>query len=151
MEDGATLAELRTWVRTFSDLIEENKELLTELDADVVVTRAGSNADLLAQLGAARILVHPMRSEGTSRLSIEARLVGTVPVVLDHPYGAGFSEDDGVVVVPDIDSMRAEVSALLTEPARLEAAAAGGRRFAERWRDWPSYLARLEAALARRA
>ena len=33
--DGATLAELRTWVRTFAALIEENRDLLTELDAAI--------------------------------------------------------------------------------------------------------------------
>src|SRR5687768_12034636 len=43
MEDGATLAELRTWVRTFSDLIEENKELLTELDAAIGDADHGAN------------------------------------------------------------------------------------------------------------
>ena len=43
MEDGATLAELRTWVRTFSDLIEENKDLLTELDAAIGDADHGAN------------------------------------------------------------------------------------------------------------
>jgi hypothetical protein len=123
------------------------RQVVDGLDADVVVTRAGGNAELLAQLGSARLLVHPMRTEGTSRLAVEARLVGTVPVVLDHPFGAGFSEADGVVVVPDLEAMRPAVAALLADPARIDALAAAGRRFAERWRDWPSYLERVDAAI----
>ena len=43
MDDGATLAELRTWVRTFAGLIEENKDLLTELDAAIGDADHGAN------------------------------------------------------------------------------------------------------------
>ena len=123
------------------------RQVVDGLDADVVVTRPGSNAELVAQLGAARLLVHPMRTEGTSRLGIESRLVGTVPVVLDHPFGAGFREADGAVVVADLEAMRAAVAALLADPQRVDALAADGRRFAERWRDWPRYLERVDAAI----
>jgi phosphoenolpyruvate---glycerone phosphotransferase subunit DhaL len=43
MDDGATLAELRTWVRTFATLIEENRDLLTELDAAIGDADHGAN------------------------------------------------------------------------------------------------------------
>jgi hypothetical protein len=120
------------------------REIVDGLETEVLVTAPGTNADVLRQLGTARLLVHPLRIEGTSRLGIESRLMGTVPVVRPNPFGAGFDEDSGAVVVEDV---RSAVEALLADPARVDRLSDAGRRFAQRWRDWQSYLERLTAAL----
>jgi hypothetical protein len=120
------------------------REIIDGLATEVLVTGPGTNVDVLRQLGAARLFIHPMRIEGTSRLGIESRLMGTVPVMRPNPYGAGFDEESGAVVVEDV---RAAVEALLADPGRVARLSDAGRRFAHRWRDWPSYLERLSAAL----
>jgi dihydroxyacetone kinase-like protein len=43
MDDGATTAELQEWVRRFARLIEDNKDLLTELDAAIGDADHGAN------------------------------------------------------------------------------------------------------------
>jgi hypothetical protein len=121
------------------------REAVADLDARVLVTEPSSHEALIAQLATARLFVHPMRTEGTSRLGVEARAVGTVPVVLPHPFGAGFDEASGAVVTSDV---RASVRALLADPLRVEQLSAAGRTFAEAWLSWPAYLARLDEGLS---
>jgi len=122
--------------------------VLDGLPVEWLVTRPGSNAELLRQLGSARVLVHPMRVEGTSRLSIEARLMGTVPVVLPNPFGAGFTREQGVVAVDSIEALRQAVLDLLAHPEELEGLSRAARSFANEWRNWPSYRGRVATALA---
>lgn len=123
------------------------RQVLDGLPVTPLVTPTGTNAQVLAALGSARLVVHPMRVEGTSRLGIEARAVGTVPVVLDHAFGAGFTTEEGAVVVPTLAQLREAVTDLLGDPDRVQGLAAQGLDFARRWRDWPSYLSRLDQAL----
>jgi hypothetical protein len=124
------------------------RRVLEGLPVEWFATRPGSNAEMLRQLGSARVVVHPMRIEGTSRLSIEARLMGTVAVVLWHPAGAGFTRDQGVVAVNSIEALRQAVLDLLAQPEELQGLSRAGRSFAHEWRSWPAYRARVAAALA---
>lgn len=123
------------------------RQVLEGLQVTTLVTNPGSNASILDQLGAARLLVHPMRVEGTSRLAVEARLMQTVPVVLDHPFGAGFSRDEGVVAVGSVGAMRHAVRDLLAAPDEVLGLAAAGAAFARRWRSWSDYRSRVARAL----
>ena len=122
------------------------REVLDGVEASILVTEPGPNADVLRQLSSARLLVHPMRVEGTSRLAIEARLMQTVPIVLWHAFGAGFTIDDGAVTVDSLDGLRQAAVRLLANPAEIDQLARGGWDFARRWRDWPAYCERVAAA-----
>ncbi len=119
------------------------------IGATCLITVPGSNADLLRQLGRGRVLVHPMRVEGTSRLGHEARRMGTILAALTtNPYLAGASRDEGAILAPDADRLAAAVRTALDDPAELQRLSDGGRQFAERWNDWPAYRSRVAAAVA---
>jgi hypothetical protein len=105
--------------------------------------------DLLEMLGRARVLVHPMRVEGNSRLSFEARAAGAVPVVLGtNPYTTDLDEANGAVSVGSVSEMAAAVTGLLGDPDRLGRLAAAGMRWARREVAWKPYVERVGAALA---
>lgn len=108
-----------------------------------------STYSLSEHLSEARVLVWPSRVEGMSRIAREARAVGTVPVSLDlSPFVTAEDHGDGVVLVESFDAMAMEVEALLNDPDRLAAlrdrAIAGVREQT----DWPSFVARVEKAVA---
>jgi hypothetical protein len=110
---------------------------------------AGAHGHVIEMLGRARVLVHPSRVEGLSRLGREARAMGAVPVTLDsNPFAVGLDAAGGAVAVGTTAEMPAAVIALLGDPerlARLSQAAIGSAR---REVDWDSYVGRLDAAIA---
>lgn len=110
----------------------------------------GTNDEVLEQLGQTRVLIHPMRLEGHSRIGCEARAMGAVVVTLDdNSYAVGIGEDTGAVAVASLDEMPATVEALLSDPGRLEALRDRAMRTAREQIDWDSYVRRVDAALAR--
>jgi glycosyltransferase involved in cell wall biosynthesis len=110
---------------------------------------ACSNDELLQALGQARILIHPMRTEGFSRLGLEARAMGAVPVVLDsNRFAVGLDEEGGGVAVSSLEQMASAVQSLLTDPQRLAALRQRGMRSARTQIAWDTYVARVDAALS---
>jgi hypothetical protein len=125
--------------------------VLDQLDRGITrsVIQATAHDTLLAELGGARILVHPSRIEGHSRLGQEARALGTVPVVLGlSPFAVGFDAEHGAVAVDRLEAMPEAVARLLADPAGLAALRERAVETARRQVDWPSYVARVDAALA---
>lgn len=109
---------------------------------------ASSNDELLRQLGQARVLIHPLRVEGASRLGNEARAMGTVPVVLSsNPYSEGLDEAGGAVAVASLEEMPSAVMQLLRDPDRLSELQARGMRAAREESDWARFVSRVDSAL----
>src|SRR4051812_13848056 len=107
------------------------------------------HAAMLERIGRARTLIHPMRVEGNSRIAHEARLLGTVPVVLDsNPFSAGMDAASGTVAVASTEDMTGAVATLLADPRRLDGLAAAGRESARAEVEWGPYVERVDAALA---
>jgi hypothetical protein len=107
------------------------------------------HGEMLAAFGRARILVHPSRVEGHSRIGCEARAMGAVPVVLDsNPYAVGLDEAGGAVAVGSVGEMPGAVRALLADPGRLERLSSTAISTARRQVAWEPYIRRVEAALA---
>lgn len=128
-----------------------NARVIEALEGPVLVTEPGSNGEILRQLSSAKLLVHLARTEGHSRLGIEARRVGTVPVMdRANPYLAGGRAEDGLVLVGSEDEAVEACRRLLADPARLAELSTAGRAFAEGFVDWPSYVQRVGDALANR-
>jgi hypothetical protein len=125
-------------------------EVLTRLDPAISRHQipAGSNDEVLRQLGQGRLLIHPLRIEGDSRIGLEARAMGTVPVVLKNPFSLGLDEHGGAVPVSSLDEMPAAVVDLLGDPDRLAAYRARALRSAHEQVDWTAYVSRIDAALA---
>ena len=118
------------------------------IDGSWVATTPGPTTHILRQLGAARLLVHPVRIEGHSRLGIEARIMGTVPLMLaSNRFGAGMTRDEGAVVVPTVESMRGAVADLLADRRELEQLSVAATAFAASFVDWDKYRDRVAAAL----
>jgi hypothetical protein len=119
--------------------------------ADVSVLRIPPMAhqySLSEALAPARLLVWPSRVEGMSRISREARAVGTVPVSLaTNPFAEVDDYGGGVVLVPDAESLEKEVRSLLGDPARVGSLAASARTSAIAQADWGAYRTRVAEAL----
>jgi hypothetical protein len=130
------------------------QEVTARLNGDVTRHEivGATNAEVLEQLGQARVLIHPLRIEGDSRLGREARAMGAVPVVLDSsPFGVGLDDQGGAVAVASVQEMPAAVMALLGDEARLRELAERGMRSARAQVDWGAYVARVDDALHRPA
>jgi chromosome segregation ATPase len=83
-----------------------------------------------------------------SRISREARSVGTVPVALaTNPFAEIDDWGDGIVLVPDVESLANEVRSLLGDPALINSLAVAARRGARAQADWDAYRSRLAGAL----
>jgi hypothetical protein len=108
------------------------------------------NVEVLRQLGQARVLIHPLRIEGDSRIGQEARAMGAVPVVLNtNTYSAGLDEEGGAVEVCTLDDMPGAVMELLNDPDRLADLRGRGMRTARAHLDWEAFVGRVDAALSR--
>jgi hypothetical protein len=126
------------------------REVVARLDNSVTHHEilGTTNAQVLGQLGQARVLIHPMRIEGNSRLGCEARAMGTVPVILDsNPFAVGLREEGGAIAVASVEDMPAAIMALLHDGARLRELAERGMRTARAQVDWDTYVARIDDAL----
>jgi hypothetical protein len=120
------------------------KRVAEELGPRAVVAPLTGHRELLELFGRARVLVHPMRVEGNSRLSTEARAMGAVPVVLaSNPYG----EKTATLAVDSVDEMAGAVDRLLGDPARIRKLSAEGIAFAHEELAWQPYVERVAQAL----
>jgi glycosyltransferase involved in cell wall biosynthesis len=133
-------------------MIEANRwadhanELLIQLP-EVSVHRIGptpSTYSLCDAMSPAHILVWPSRIEGMSRISREARAVGTVPVALaTNPFATREDHGDGVVLVSSPPDIVDEIRRLLKDKSRLKelqnAAATGARMQV----DWGGFVDRV--------
>jgi hypothetical protein len=109
-----------------------------------------TNAEVVEALGQARVLIHPMRVEGHSRLGFEARAMGAVPVVLNtNPFAIGLDDASGAVSVEALEDMPAAVMSLLHDAPRLRELADRGMRTARAQVDWGDFVARVDEALRR--
>jgi hypothetical protein len=107
------------------------------------------HAELLARVGAARILVHLPRIEGHSRIATEARAMGTVPVGLEsNRFAAGMREAEGGLCVKRVEDVAPAVLELLADPVRLSHMAEAGKRTAAAELDWDGFAERVATALA---
>lgn len=105
---------------------------------------------MLRELGSGRILVWPSRIEGYSRVQVEARAMGTVPVALSsNRYAAGLDEENGAVVVDSVEEMPAAIGKLLHDPERLTELAERAGRTARAQVEWQAYVSRVDRALGR--
>src|SRR4051812_23454268 len=100
------------------------RPVVAELESHGVecVDLAGdSHDDVLELFGRGRVVLHPLRIEGHSRIGCEARAMGAVPVVLDsNPFAVGLDEAGGAVAVRALDEMGSAVLGLLGDAPRLE-------------------------------
>lgn len=104
---------------------------------------------VLRQLGSARILVWPSRIEGHSRIQVEARAMGTVPVALSsNRFAEGLSEEGGAVSVDSVEEMAPAITDLLDRPDELARLAALAAESARAHVDWDSYVERVDAVLS---
>jgi glycosyltransferase involved in cell wall biosynthesis len=127
------------------------KRVVAGLDPSVVHHEIppSSNAEVLRAFGEARIVVHPLRVEGDSRIGTEARAMGAVPVVLGtNPFSVGLDAEGGAIPVPTLDEMPRAVMELLGDPDRLGELRERGMRTARAQVDWDTYVARVDAALS---
>jgi glycosyltransferase involved in cell wall biosynthesis len=133
----------------WAPLTQQVAEALEEHGVQPVWAPRVGNRELLELLGRARILVHPMRVEGNSRLGCEARAMGAVPVVLEgNPYTEALDEERGAVVAESLSGMADAVAGLLADPSRLERLSAAGREWARGVVAWAPYVECIDAALA---
>jgi len=128
------------------------REVVARLDDGVTHHEIpmSTNAEVVEALGQARAFIHPMRIEGHSRLGLEARAMGTVPVVLNtNPFAVGLDDAGGAVAVATLDEMPAAVMALLRDAPRLRELADRGMSTARAQLDWDAYVTRVDEALRR--
>ena len=118
------------------------------IEGSWTVTTPGPSTHIMGQLGAARLLVHPVRVEGLSRLAVEARAMGTVPLLLSsNRFGAGMTREEGAVVVPTVESLRGAVADLLADEHELAQLSAAATAFSTSFMDWNRFRDRVAAAL----
>jgi hypothetical protein len=99
-------------------------------------------------LAPAKILLWPSRIEGMSRISREARAVGTVPVALDtNPFATLADHGRGTVLVDGLTDIADVTRALLADPDRLEELSREAAEGARLQVDWDSFLVRVKEAL----
>ena len=100
------------------------------------------------ELAGARVLLWPSRVEGMSRISREARAVGTVPVALDtNPFATRDDHGDGIVLVPDLASLEREARRLLEHPAELAHLADRAVVSVREQADWDAFVGGVGAAI----
>jgi hypothetical protein len=143
--DVLALADNR-WAPLARGVVQE----LERRGVECVTAQSAGHADLLELFGRSRVLIHPSRVEGRSRIGREARAMGAVPVVLDSdPFAVDL--DEGVIAVRSVAEMPDAVSALLADRGRLERLAAAAMSAARAEVEWEPYLRRVSAALDDRA
>jgi glycosyltransferase involved in cell wall biosynthesis len=104
---------------------------------------------VLRELGRARVLVWPSRVEGHSRVQVEARAMGTVPVALaSNRFAEGLGADGGAVTVSVVDEMAPAIESLLGRPDELGRLSKLAKETARSQVDWDAYVGRVDAALS---
>jgi hypothetical protein len=137
-------------------IIEENRwlslaeALASRLEGASVIRIHPSPSvySLCEALSPARVLPWPSRVEGMSRISREARAVGTVPVVLGtNPFANADDHGEGIMLVPDLDAIVRETRRLLGAPDELFRRSRQAARSARAQTHWGRYLKRVATAL----
>jgi hypothetical protein len=122
---------------------------LEKAGARCVAVEDATHREVLELFGRARVVLHPLRVEGHSRIGCEARAMGAVPVVLSSsPFSVGLDEAGGAVAVDDPAELAGAVTAVLADPDRLARLSAAGMRSAREQVDWDSFVRRAGAACA---
>lgn len=106
MGDDVTTADLVTWVRTFARLVDENKDLLTELDAAIGDADHGVNMHRGFAAAVAALDEAAVATPGTLFKKVGMTLVSTVGGASGPLYGTfflrlGSALGDAEPVVPD--------------------------------------------------
>jgi hypothetical protein len=108
----------------------------------------GDRLSILKGLSEARILILPARIEGQSRLQLEARSMGAVPVALrSNRFAEGMDDAGGAVVVESLEEMPKAIHRLLDSPDELQARADRAVRTARGQAEWMAYRSRVDAVL----
>jgi hypothetical protein len=124
------------------------RSVVERLEATTLGVPEVPHTRMLELLGTGRTLVWPSRIEGQSRIQIEARAAGTVPVALDsNRFAAGLDEAGGAVLVGSLEEMVEEIHRLLADPGRSGELSTRARRAALAQVDWESYVGRVDRAL----
>ena len=113
MSESVTTAVLENWVRTFAQLVAENREHLTELDAAIGDADHGSNMDRGMKAAVAALDQSPPPNAGALLSKVGMTLVSTVGGASGPLYGTMFMRM-GASLGPAGDSVTAgDVAAAL--------------------------------------
>jgi glycosyltransferase involved in cell wall biosynthesis len=133
----------------WADLSRTVVDRLTALGIECAAIPAASQREVLDYFARTRVLLHPLRIEGHSRIGCEARAMGAVPAVLrSNPYAVGLDDAGGALAVDTLPELADAVAGLLAAPAALERLSAAGMRSARRQVDWGVFVSRVDAAYA---
>lgn len=140
-EVDMVMLEHNRWASLAADVAEA-------ADHSLLRVPMADHDEVLRRLGSARVLVWPSRVEGHSRIQVEARAMGTVPVALSNRFAEGLGREGGAVLVESLDEMAPAIRELLASPEELSTLAARAQETARAQVQWEPYLERVEAALA---
>lgn len=90
MSDGATRTDFEHWVRTFAQQVDDNKDLLTELDAAIGDADHGSNMDRGLKAVLVALEQEPPATPATLFNKVGLTLVSTVGGASGPLYGTLF-------------------------------------------------------------
>jgi dihydroxyacetone kinase-like protein len=90
LTENVTTAVLEQWVRSFADLVAENRDLLTELDAAIGDADHGSNMDRGMKAAVAAIDENPPATPGALFSKVGITLVSTVGGASGPLFGTFF-------------------------------------------------------------
>src|SRR3954463_10057293 len=90
MSDGATRTDLEQWVRAFAQQVEDNKDLLTELDAAIGDADHGANMDRGLKAVLVALEQDPPATPATLFNKVGLTLVSTVGGASGPLYGTLF-------------------------------------------------------------
>ena len=126
------------------------RDVAESLTCRVLEIGEGDRNSVVRGLAGARIFLLPARIEGQSRLQLEARAVGTVPVALSsNRYAPGMDEDGGAVLVESAEDMALAVAELLRDPERLADLSARAVSSARAQLNWTEFGTRVQRSLER--
>src|SRR4051795_5194848 len=97
MSDGATRTDLEQWVRAFAQQVEENKDLLTELDAAIGDADHGANMDRGLKAVLVALEQDPPATPATLFNKVGLTLVSTVGGASGLLYGTLFLRFGGAI------------------------------------------------------
>jgi dihydroxyacetone kinase-like protein len=95
MEENVTTAVLEDWVRRFAQLVEENRDYLTELDAAIGDADHGSNMDRGMKAAVAALDENPPETAGALFSKVGMTLVSTVGGASGPLFGTLFMRMGG--------------------------------------------------------
>lgn len=125
-----------------------SRRVASALSMHALEISEGDRESTVRALASARLVLLPFRIEGQSRLQLEARAVGTVPIALrSNRYAAGVSDEGGAVLVDTVEEMAPTVETLLKRPRHIAHLAERAVTTARSQMDWEPYVGRVAAAL----